>query len=275
MLEPLLMVAQEPATVQTIAGYTPSPDVVKFLSIAPPILLQFVFFSPLPAVKAFRDSGTTGDVSIMPYAMMVANGTLWFTYGALLSNATIMLPNITAILMGAGYCATFLKYRSPQSVTLPYLGASAGLVCTTVGAAAFLPLASAQSFIGYLGCGVCVAMFGGPLTSMSSVLRDRSAASIPMGFTLFSTVNTSVWLGYGALVLGDPFIWACVCGRRIALQRVHANSLLCSAPLSLLSHLLTHAARLGRLPAGRMCSGLLRRSRSSASSHASARRRGQ
>jgi len=202
------MVAQEPATVQTIAGYTPSPDVVKFLSIAPPILLQFVFFSPLPAVKAFRDSGTTGDVSIMPYAMMVANGTLWFTYGALLSNATIMLPNITAILMGAGYCATFLKYRSPQSVTLPYLGASAGLVCTTVGAAAFLPLASAQSFIGYLGCGVCVAMFGGPLTSMSSVLRDRSAASIPMGFTLFSTVNTSVWLGYGALVLGDPFIWA-------------------------------------------------------------------
>ena len=46
------------------------------------------------------------------------------------------------------------------------------------------------------------------LASMQAVLRDRSAAAIPVGFTLFSTVNTSVWLGYGALVLGDPFIWA-------------------------------------------------------------------
>ena len=60
-----------------------------------------------------------------------------------------------------------------------------------------LPLATAQNLIGYLGCGVCAAMFGGPLASMQAVLRDRSAASIPIGFTLFSTVNTSVWLGYG------------------------------------------------------------------------------
>ena len=51
-------------------------------------------------------------------------------------------------------------------------------------------------------------MFGGPLASMGSVLRDQSAAAIPVGFTVFSTINTTVWLGYGALVLGDPFIWA-------------------------------------------------------------------
>lgn len=78
----------------------------------------------------------------------------------------------------------------------------------TVGVATQLPLADAQSYIGYLGCGVCVAMFGGPLASMSTVLTTRSAAAIPIGFTAFSTVNTTVWLGYGALVLGDPFIWA-------------------------------------------------------------------
>ena len=71
--------------------------------------------SPLQAVKQFRDQRTTGDVSIMPYTMMVANGTIWFSYGAVLSNPTIMLPNITAIVMGIGYCATFLKYRSPQA----------------------------------------------------------------------------------------------------------------------------------------------------------------
>ena len=174
--------------------------------------------------------------------MMVANGTLWFTYGALLSNMTIMLPNISAIVMGTGYVATFIKYKSPQAVVTPYLGASAGLIATTVGSAMLLPLDTAQQVIGYLGCGVCVAMFGGPLTAMGAVLRDKSAASIPLGFTVrprtksrpscssalltfwpglmtpralpcgcaqvFSISNTTVWLGYGALILGDPFIWA-------------------------------------------------------------------
>ena len=211
-----MLVAQEAPTIaaaaappaQTVAGYTPGPEAVQFLTVAPPVLLQFVFFSPLPAVKQFRDSGTTGDVSIMPYSMMVANGTLWFTYGALLSNPTIMLPNVTAIALGSAYVATFLRYRSPQAVTAPHLATSAGLITAIVGSAVVLPLETAQSFIGYLGCGVCAAMFAGPLAAMSTVLRDRSAAAIPLGFTVFSTVNTTVWLGYGLLVLGDPFIWA-------------------------------------------------------------------
>lgn len=88
------------------------------------------------------------------------------------------------------------------------MGISAALCSTTVGIATQLPLSDAQSYIGYLGCGVCVAMFGGPLASMTTALQTRSAAAFPPGFAVFSTINTSVWLGYGALVLGDPFIWA-------------------------------------------------------------------
>jgi len=206
-----MALAQDPGSATALVNdnlYAPSPLVAQILSVAPPILLQFVFFSPLPAVKEFRDSGTTGDVSIMPYSMMVANGTLWFTYGALLSNPTIMLPNVTAIVMGSAYCYTFWTNRSPQARPLPYLAGSAGLCAVTIGAATTLPLDAAQNAIGYLGCAVCVGMFGGPLASITSVLRDQSAASLPLGFTLFSTINTSVWLGYGYLILHDPFIWA-------------------------------------------------------------------
>ena len=74
-------------------------------------------------------------------------------------------------------------------------------------AVACLDHTAATAAVGYLGCGVCVAMFGGPLAAIGAVLRDRSASAIPLGFTAFSTVNTAAWLGYGALVLGDPFIW--------------------------------------------------------------------
>ena len=130
--------------------------------------------------------GTTGDVSIMPYTMMardqggprsdsggaglrafifgrtpgippqVANGTLWFTYGALLDNATIALPNVSAMILGGGYVAAFVKTASPDASVLPHVGASAALVSATVGAAALLPVETSTQFLGYLGCGVCV-----------------------------------------------------------------------------------------------------------------------
>lgn len=51
-------------------------------------------------------------------------------------------------------------------------------------------------------------MFAGPLASMRAVLRDGTAASLPLGFTAFSLANTSSWLAYGLLVLDDPYIWA-------------------------------------------------------------------
>ena len=138
---------------------------------------------------------------------MVANGSLWFSYGALLGNPTIMLPNVTAIVMGSAYCATFVKYRSPQASIAPHAAISGGLIAATVGATQLLPTADALNAIGWTACGVCVGMFGGPLASIRAVLRDRSAASLPLGFTLFSIANTSVWLAYGLLVLHDPFIW--------------------------------------------------------------------
>lgn len=193
--------------VRPLSAIALDPSVVSLLTVAPPVLVQLVFLSPLPAVKKFVDDGTTGDVSVMPYAMMCANGCLWGTYGLLLENPTIWAPNVTAVVAGAAYVAAFVRYQAPTASVAPYVGASAGLVGAAGLAVAVLDHASATAAVGYLGCGVCVGMFGGPLAAMGSVLRTKSAAAIPLGFTVFSTVNTAAWLGYGALVLGDPFIW--------------------------------------------------------------------
>ena len=73
---------------------------------------------------------------------------LWQMDGALLGNPTIMLPNVTAIVMGAGYCATFWRYRSPTASVLPYFAGSAAMIGTTVGVSLALPTATALSFIG-------------------------------------------------------------------------------------------------------------------------------
>lgn len=189
-LEPLVSLAQQAPDLEPLCG----PQLAEFLKVAPGVAVQFVFLSPLLAVKAFRDTGTTGDVAVAPYAAMFANGVLWASYGVLLDNPSIALPNVSAIVLGASYCAAFYCYRSPQACVLPYFGAAGSMVAATAGAAATLPAAEAAGVIGSIGCVASVAMFAGPLASIRAVLRDRSAAAIPPAFTVVSCANTAVWV---------------------------------------------------------------------------------
>ena len=62
-------------------------------------------------------------------AIAVALLGLWLMWRYVLSNKSLVVR----------YVATFIKYKSPQAVVTPYLGASAGLIATTVGSAMLLP----------------------------------------------------------------------------------------------------------------------------------------
>jgi solute carrier family 50 protein (sugar transporter) len=61
--------------------------------------------------------------------------------------------------------------------------------------------------LGYVGVGMVIVMFGGPLATIKTVLKEKSTASLPFGFTIASFVNCVAWTGYGAMVIHDPFIW--------------------------------------------------------------------
>ena len=91
---------------------------------------------------------------------------------------------------------------------MPYFAGGAGFAALAIGAAATLDLASAKLVIGYAGCSLTMFMFLGPLTAIRVVLRDRSAASLPLAFTLAGTANCTLWTSYGALVIHDPFVYA-------------------------------------------------------------------
>lgn len=158
-------------------------------------------------MRQFRADGTTGSVSVMPYAAMAANGAAWTTYGALSSDFTIMIPNFSGLLFGSYYCHQFYSLRSPEATVLPYFGGGAAFVAAVLGAAATLPIASAQTAIGSAGCALTAMMFYGPLAAVGTVLKDRSAASLPLAFTLASTANCTLWTSYGALVIHDPFVY--------------------------------------------------------------------
>eukprot|EP00962_Isochrysis_galbana_P011129 scaffold3116_cov101-Isochrysis_galbana.AAC.3 len=161
----------------------------QFLSVSPPLAAQVLFLSPMQAIRQFRAEGTTGSVSSLPYAAMAANGVAWTAYGALGSDTTIMLANIPPALLGTYYCSVFYKYRADGAVALPYFAGAAGFSAAVVAAAITLPAATAQLGIGYGGVAVCTIMFGGPLAAIQTVLRDKSAHSLPLAYTLAGVAN--------------------------------------------------------------------------------------
>ena len=186
---------------------TVGPEVAQALTVVPPVLLQGVFVSPLPAVRGYAQKGTTGDASVAPYALMVANGTVWLTYGVLIGAPTVALPNITAVSLGMYYTYTFHKHKPEDAPFAPYVIAASSVAALAVGTALALEQEAAAHTVGLIGCGVLPAMFAGPLAAARKVISTKNAAAIPLAFTLFSTVNTITWIGYGLLVIDDVYIW--------------------------------------------------------------------
>ena len=65
----------------------------------------------------------------------------------------------------------------------------------------------AQTSLGYLGCAVVVAMFSGPLMVIKEVIDTKSTKNLPFPMAIATVVNCSLWLGFGLLVIDDPFVW--------------------------------------------------------------------
>ena len=186
---------------------TITPEVAQALTVVPPVLLQGVFVSPLPAVRGYIKDGTTGDASVAPYALMVANGAVWLTYGILIEAPTVALPNVTAVALGMYYTYTFHKYKTEDAPFAPYVIAASSVASLAIGTALVLEPEAAAHTVGLIGCGVLPAMFAGPLAAARKVVSSKNAAAIPLTFTLFSVANTITWIGYGLLVIDDVYIW--------------------------------------------------------------------
>ena len=58
-----------------------------------------------------------------------------------------------------------------------------------------------------LGCAVVVAMFSGPLMVIKEVIDTKSTKNLPFPMAIATVVNCSLWLGFGLLVIDDPFVW--------------------------------------------------------------------
>jgi solute carrier family 50 (sugar transporter) len=192
-------------------------------------------------VEKIKREKTTGNLSPLPFLSLATNCMVWSLYGALVSDLTVLIPNMSGAALGIYYTSVFNKY-SPTSL-VPQVLVGGGIVGAAASMALTLPADQAAQYIGYTGCTLAVILMASPLATMATVLRERSTASMPFitsvvrqgalcpawrpqrshlldllhrfFFCICQTLtrpqatflNASAWASYGVFVAHDPIIW--------------------------------------------------------------------
>lgn len=139
---------------------------------------------------------------------MMANCFLWMVYGILKQESKIWATNGIGVVFGLFYFLRFIKFAPPKSPTYPgsigqHISACVAILAASAGVILLCPVNEAASIIGNLAVILCIAMFGSPLASLKTVLKTKSAKSIPLPFTIATVINCVLWSVAGIFQMKD------------------------------------------------------------------------
>lgn len=170
---------------------------VDFCATIAPYMGVLCFLAPLPTILQVSRDKTVGSLPLLPYSSMVANGFVWVMYGILKDAPSVYMPNAAGVCLGAYYFAVFARHCGPMASNLP---GTVGQHLKGTGAVVLFNLslatsgaAGASEVIGKEGVFFCVVLFASPLAALRTVVATRSAASIPLPFTVATFVNCLAW----------------------------------------------------------------------------------
>jgi len=166
--------------------------------------------APFPTIQKIKKEKAVGGLPLLPYSSMVSNAFLWTVYGILKKEAKVWASNGVGFVLGIYYMASFIPFAQASS-TLPgsptqHIQACVAVVLSGLAVAFALPTAQAVKVIGSTAVMICLVLFASPLAALKTVIKSKSAASIPLPFTIATTVNCILWAVYGAFAMKDVAI---------------------------------------------------------------------
>jgi len=185
----------------------PVPAWIRFCSDTAPLAAIVVFMAPYPTIQKVQKAKSVGSLPLLPYSSMIANCVLWVAYGLLTNTSKVWFTNSVGLVFGLFYFLKFIKYTPQKSTTLPgtvrqhLQGCSAIivgillwlLICYSTVRRKNMWMPYAAGVIGNTAVVFCLLMFASPLAALKTVLRTRSASSIPLPFTLATILNCFLW----------------------------------------------------------------------------------
>lgn len=165
----------------------------------------------MPTINQIARDKNIGNLPLLPYSSMVSNSFVWVMYGMMKQLPAVWGSNAIGVLLGAYYFATFVHHCGPMAANLPgtakqHLKACGGIILFNLCLAASKS-ENASDVIGKEGVLFCIILFASPLAALKHVIVTKSAASIPLPFTLACVVNCTAWFVLGWYSLGDFNIW--------------------------------------------------------------------
>ena len=133
-------------------------------------------------------------------------------YGSLKNVKSVFWANTAGFILGTYYMVVFSRYCSSTANHLPgridqhWKGTSA-IILFNVLLATSLPKGRAKDMIGKEGMLSFIVLFASPLAALKQVIESKSAASIPLPFTIASIINCSLWAIAGIWEMDDVYIW--------------------------------------------------------------------
>ena len=157
-------------------------------------------------------------------------------YGILKSSPSIWGTSTVGVVLGACYYTVFVRTCGSDATALPgtarqHLLGTIGITSINLCLAIIEAIGAARTseFIGKEGVIICIILFASPLAALKNVIATKSAASIPLPFTLACFVNCIAWFVLGWWRANDfniyfPNILGLSCAiAQIVLKGVYGN----------------------------------------------------
>ena len=182
-----------------------------------------LFLAPAAAVRDTVQSNQLCDLNPLPIALMSVVTTSWLAYGLAIQDFYVALSNLPGALLSLSYVIGILPVmqvahsgtagrsanrRELRAVQiLLALGATSSLTLWTALRFSGAPLATAKTVLGLFASTFTVMLFGSPLSTVRTVVKQRNSASILGSLTVAQIINSSLWTAYG-VTLRQIFVWA-------------------------------------------------------------------
>ena len=238
VLRCMSIISAEGEVTETIAVDTDaaSPAWSAFLDLCDtiaPYCGVVCFLAPLPTINQIARDRTVGNLPLLPYSSMVSNSFVWVTYGLMKNLPSVWGSNAFGVLLGAYYFTIFVQNCGPMASNLPgtagqHLKGTGAIILVNLCLAAS-GVGNASEYIGREGVIYCIILFASPLAALRHVIATKSAASIPLPFTLACLINCTAWFVVGWWKLVDfniyfPNLLGIICAVvQLALKGVYGN----------------------------------------------------
>mmetsp|Transcript_21405 Transcript_21405/g.46485 ORF Transcript_21405/g.46485 Transcript_21405/m.46485 type:complete len:274 (+) Transcript_21405:129-950(+) len=184
------------------------PKWLEICSKIAPATSVLCSLAPLPTIFEVSRNKSVGSLPLLSYSSMTANGFVWALYGWLTDSPAVKWANIVGTLLGSYYFKEFKKYCPPGSSNLPgtmnhHIFGVTWLILANSFLVSKFPKQFAADIVGKEGILIFIILFASPLAALKNVIATKSAASIPLPFTIASTINCSLWSIVGVLLMND------------------------------------------------------------------------